>query len=125
MKKSYRFISDPGHGWLEVPFKELEALGIQEIISGYSYLKDTEHSGRLVYLEEDLDAGTFYRAMKASGKEITVREVFTNHDSRVRNYNPYPESYKFRLWLDNGAYFAGPKGGPAGNYNCTHDAEVE
>ena len=99
---AYRFIADPGHGWLEVPFKELEALKIQELISGYSYLKDTEHNGRLAYLEEDLDAGTFIRAMRNAGKEVKFREVHTNHDSRIRDYNSYPESYKFRLYVDNG-----------------------
>ena len=44
----FRFISDPGHGWLEVPRSLLSELGILEEITTYSYQKK-----ELVYLEED------------------------------------------------------------------------
>ena len=29
----YRFISDPGHGWLEVPKKEVKSLGVKPRLS--------------------------------------------------------------------------------------------
>jgi hypothetical protein len=56
----YRFIEDPGHGWLEVPIEQINALGIAEKISGYSYKRNG-----MAYLEEDCDAGTFIDAYKA------------------------------------------------------------
>ena len=34
----YRFFSDPGHGWLEVPGHELAARGILKEISGLGYV---------------------------------------------------------------------------------------
>jgi hypothetical protein len=42
----YRYIQDPGHGWIEVPRAELNALGIARQISLYSY-----QLGDWVYLE--------------------------------------------------------------------------
>lgn len=55
----YTFHQDPGHGWLEVPRAELQALGIAHRISGYSY---QSRDGATVYLEEDCDLSTFARA---------------------------------------------------------------
>lgn len=55
--EKYRFIEDPGHGWLEVPIAELVELGIAGAITPYSY-----QSGDMAYLEEDCDLSTFARA---------------------------------------------------------------
>lgn len=65
----YKFISDPGHGWLEVTRDELEALDLLEKISRYSY-----QSEGLVYLEEDCDAPVFVDAKKARGEPLEIRE---------------------------------------------------
>ncbi len=59
MAKKYRFIHDPGHGWLEVSLHELAELGIVNEISGYSYVSPDRQT---VYLEEDADLCTFLRA---------------------------------------------------------------
>lgn len=37
--KTYKFYSDPGHGWLAVKRRELKDLGIDQTISSYSYQK--------------------------------------------------------------------------------------
>jgi len=50
----YRFIIDPGHGWLEVPEAEVRAVG--SWVSQYSY-----REGSFLYLEEDRDAPDFCR----------------------------------------------------------------
>ena len=60
---TYRFITDPGHGWLEVPRAELDALGIANQISAYSYQRDD-----MTYLEEDCDFAVFHRAKEAAGQ---------------------------------------------------------
>ena len=54
MTKTYKFLIDAGHGWLEVPIKELR--DIKEDISEYSYIS---FNGEKAYLEEDSDASKF------------------------------------------------------------------
>lgn len=46
----YRYVNDPGHGWVGVPKSELNRLGIADQISTYSYVE-----GETVWLEEDCD----------------------------------------------------------------------
>lgn len=69
----YRFIQDPGHGWLEVPRAELEALGIADDISRYSY---QSRDGATAYLEEDCDMSRFYAAKGWTGATAPVVEVY-------------------------------------------------
>ncbi len=69
---SYRFIEDPGHGWLEVPLSELLTLGIAQKISRYSY---QSRDGRTVYLEEDCDAPRFDKA-KGPGAKWKVKLTY-------------------------------------------------
>jgi hypothetical protein len=58
--KQYNFFSDPGHGWLEVPRRDVKELNVRP--SGYSYYSpDTD----MLYLEEDLDAGKFIKAYES------------------------------------------------------------
>ncbi len=57
MLKPYLFIETPGHGWLRVPLSELDALGIRDKITKYSYEDDL-----YAYLEEDDDLTTFVEA---------------------------------------------------------------
>jgi hypothetical protein len=80
-----RMISDPGHGWLEVPRGLLEVLGIQDQITGYSYINNG-----YVYLEEDLDMSTFVRALKANNSsiELELDEVYQERTA-IRDYDRY------------------------------------
>lgn len=83
---SYRFISDPGHGWLEVPLAELRALGIANAISPYSYV-----SGSMAYLEEDCDASLFADVYEREhGERVTYRAESLNVDAPIRRYRSYP-----------------------------------
>ena len=66
--KTYVFHTDPGHGWLAVPLKDLYALGIEDKISGYSYVK-----GKTAYLEEDCDAAVFFDAKQQAGETVNTR----------------------------------------------------
>lgn len=86
---TYRFFSDPGHGWLEVPKKELAELGIAEKISAYSY-----QSRQMAYLEEDCDLAVFLRAKGFPVGQVAkfwpqVVEIEANQDSPVRNMPSY------------------------------------
>lgn len=83
--KVYLFHSDPGHAWLAVKERELIALGLQDKISGYSYVH-----GKTVYLEEDCDAALFFNAYQAVfDKRPVYRESWLAR-SPVRYYEPYP-----------------------------------
>jgi len=79
--KKYRFISDPGHAWLEVPKADVYAAGIAQEISGYSYIH-----GKYVYLEEDCDAGLF---MDAAGlTRDNIIDVYKD-EVEIRDYQSY------------------------------------
>ena len=78
-----RYISDPGHGWLEVPRAMLTALDIQDRITDYSYLR-----GSMAYLEEDVDMSTFLQAARSVGLELEIVEVYQEH-THIRNYQQY------------------------------------
>jgi hypothetical protein len=86
----YRFINDPGHGWLEVPVGELNALGIINAISPYSY-----QNGRMAYLEEDCDYTTFVLAwerehgIKWNHEQNTIDTY--QDPTPVRNYKHMPD----------------------------------
>ena len=69
------FITDPGHGWLQVPLAELDELGIRSEITPYSY-----KNGRFAYLEEDCDLGVYLDARQAQGFPPPVLlEKYTDH----------------------------------------------
>lgn len=62
------------------------------LVSTYSYMR-----GDYAYLEEDLDAHSFFVAMKAQRPDIVIeqRERHADKRSRVRNYDYYrPEAPK-------------------------------
>ena len=76
----YHFYSDSGHGWLKVNISELKKLGIENLISGFSYRK-----GDNVYLEEDQDMLVF---IQAKGTKIRIKEHHSRL-SRIRSYTSY------------------------------------
>lgn len=81
---TFKFYSDPGHGWLAVKRSLLFSLCIQDKISIYSYQK-----GNTVYLEEDMDAGVLLTAIKTKNIPYTILEKSTNNRSPIRSYNRY------------------------------------
>lgn len=78
----YRFIEDPGHGWLEVPKAELAEVGVADKITEYSYI-----NGDKVYLEEDCDAPCFIKAYCAKNgiTEGQFRKLIINFVYRERH----------------------------------------
>jgi hypothetical protein len=80
----FTFYTDPGHGWLEVPFGELKALGLNpQDFSRYSYSKRN-----VFYLEEDCDAPKFVEAWKAKhGSDPQFREEYQSK-TFIRNLPP-------------------------------------
>lgn len=82
--KNFRFFSDPGHGWLRVPEKEINRLGIADDISPYSYQKNG-----MVFLEEDCDMSVFLNARKERNEPVEIKVVNSNRSSRIRSYNMF------------------------------------
>jgi hypothetical protein len=79
------FIQDPGHGWLKVPRKLLQQLGIEHKITHYSYQR-----ADFVYLEEDCDYSTFQAAMNNAGRPFTCRDrVACEKRSKIRSYESF------------------------------------
>lgn len=94
----YRFIEDPGHGWLEVQMSELIALGITQKISSCSYTTGPRPGGAdpLVYLEEDCDFAVFAKAKGwIKGDSLLIKsgveywETVYQDPTFVRNLYPF------------------------------------
>ena len=80
----YNFYQDPGHGWLKVQIKELEELGIQNKISGCSYMKNES-----AYLEEDGDLSCFFAAKNFTDFDSVCKTHTANNSSKIRSYQSY------------------------------------
>lgn len=79
-KRSYTFVVDPGHAWLVVPLSDIQDSGIAADISRYSYVNEG-----FAYLEEDVDAGLFIRAMQARGYQVDTDSVF-EEKTQIRSF---------------------------------------
>lgn len=79
-----RYISDPGHGWLEVSMKELRRVGVANKVSPYSY-----RVGHTAYLEEDCDMPLYLRVLEARGEPRPVLVEVYEEDSPIRDYRSY------------------------------------
>ena len=70
MVRNYTRIYDPGHSWLEVPIKDVRDSGVYNKITAYSPIK-----GGMMYLEEDCDLYTFYKAMIDKGYTVNITNI--------------------------------------------------
>ncbi len=87
----YQFFADAGHGWLKVSIEELEKLGIENKISGFSYMRNN-----FAYLEEDGDLSLFFEAKKFTAIDFDkVCKTHNSNYSTIRSYNGYDyEQYR-------------------------------
>ena len=88
----YTFYSYPDHSWLKVPTKQIVDLGIAEEISEWSFYSP---NGNHTYLEEDVDAGKFIKAM--GGINSTCKHVEHPQGRQaatdIRSYPSYYSEY--------------------------------
>ena len=77
MRHSFRFISDIGHGWLEVPVDLLWELDMVDAISRFSYLSPTWSKA---YLEEDCDAPKLVEELKKRGHKPEINYLDIDGD---------------------------------------------
>lgn len=80
-----KFHTDASHGWICVKIAELEALGIADKITGFSYMRKQS-----AYLEEDTDYTTYLNALKSRGYELeTVDGKIFDKPHPIRRFQPY------------------------------------
>lgn len=85
MKKIFDVYSDPGHGWVKVPFKTLVDLNLVDRISCFSYYRN-----EYAYLEEDNDYSLLLEALLTRGITPEFREhVSRTRPSKIRTYRCY------------------------------------
>jgi len=74
------FVSDPGHGWLEVPLADIAALRVEAKISPYSFI-----DGLRTSLEEDEDYAVYMDALAARGlPRPEIRQRYVEYFDRGR-----------------------------------------
>jgi hypothetical protein len=80
-----KFHTDASHGWICVKISELEALGIADKITEFSYQRKQS-----AYLEEDNDYTTYLNALKERGIELeTVDGKIFDKPHPIRRFQPY------------------------------------
>lgn len=82
-----RHYIDPGHSWIRVPMKEIAKLGIQNNLTSESHMK-----GEFAYLECDLDAGVYRKAMEDAGITLKLVDITRVRSANLRKYPQYCNS---------------------------------
>lgn len=90
IRKTLHFYADPAHGWLKVPLKDLDKLGIKDKISECSYYR-----GEFAYLEEDCDMNVYIYALRALGYKVNIVYHSSNRSSVVRNFENFSRIENF------------------------------
>ena len=76
------YISDDGHGWLEVSLKDYPLA--QDHATGYGYLS---LDGTKIYLEEDCEMTSFLRSIGCTGFDSSlIKEVRHYGSSVIRSF---------------------------------------
>lgn len=84
MKKYVHHI-DSGHGWLEVPYREMRIAGLDmSQISSFSYAHVNDQYVPTLYLEEDCDMPLFLNALNANGVDFELVEQHHDGDAFIR-----------------------------------------
>ena len=97
MDKVFTKHNDAGHGWLEVSYKDITDLNIQNEISEFSYINKTIES---IFLEEDCDMTLFMKAYKNKYKKGIVYCPEENYEIHpIRNLPSYT-SWQFNLYCN-------------------------
>ena len=83
--KELRWVSDPGHAWLEVPTADVTASGY--IPSQYSYTdsyRDQWNALSWTYLEEDCDVAGFVQALGVAPEMVAPTVSYISYYDRTK-----------------------------------------
>lgn len=86
--RTLTFVSDDGHGWLEVELRDLRALGIAKEITSYSYM-----TTKSAFLEEDSDAGVFIKAAESAGWKLKIDQRRVDGRAPLREYSSFKQEW--------------------------------
>ena len=75
----FKFISDPGHDWLEVSLKDFPFA--QRSATGFGY-----KNGDFIYLEEDVEANDFLVELRQRGIQFDITQETLDDEWEGRNY---------------------------------------
>jgi hypothetical protein len=75
---------DSGHGWLEVPVRDLKIMGLENLITSYSY-----SNKKKVYLEKDVDMGTFLDIRRLLPKPFVIHINYMDGMCFIRDFPHY------------------------------------
>ena len=82
--KKFKFITDPGHAWLEVALGDIESASVSlDEFSPCSFIE-----GSNVYLEEDVDAPLFMLAYETKYGSFMLETVHVHAFDRSRERLP-------------------------------------
>ena len=87
---------DSAHSWLEVDYQELLDLGITKRITNWSYRDDKK-----VYLEEDIDAGTYIDAVEEQRGLVVAVNKLNVADNPLRNPEDRVDPRKLKRFYAN------------------------
>jgi len=90
----FTFHSDPGHGWLFVPWAVIREVGIDtDVFTTYSYVDE-----KGMYLEEDVDGPMFEKLYTATtGKRIAFQDEACFEYSEIRDKARHQKVKDFSL----------------------------
>lgn len=74
-KRNLKYHSDASHGWVGVSSSELKSLNILHLISEYSYIATDCNGLEWIYLEEDMDLGTYINRLVELGIGYDITEL--------------------------------------------------
>ena len=80
-------LSDSGHAWGKVRRALLNKLGIEKLISHYSYQR-----GQYAFLEEDCDLSILINALDQNNIKYSFETRHTNKTSKIRGYERYKKN---------------------------------
>lgn len=94
---SLKFISDPGHGWLEIPMQYFKELNIT--ISKYSYYSEKRN---MIYAEEDCDAPKVINALNLYNIKFNITNVYLDtNNCYIRRCIPIQEGLDINNYVYN------------------------
>ena len=82
----YTYHTDPGHGWLEVPYSDVLNAGLSlNDFKDFSYARVDNYVSKL-YLEEDCNMPLFLKALEAKGIKFKLKEKYHKTDAPMRDW---------------------------------------
>jgi len=84
MQRTFIYYTDPGHGWVKVPVRLLNNIGIADKITSFSYYRNG-----FAFLERDTDMALLVNKLRQLNIEPKFKSQHTDNLSKIRNYRSF------------------------------------